>query len=96
MITPSAGSYWRTTKTTWGNNVFAHENWEGRNEWMYNGRPLGICLSHHKPRQLTLALSRRRFVILIPISPRTIGQHARLNGPGQRTYQCIRHAVVLH
>ncbi|KAH0835578.1 Fungalysin metallopeptidase-domain-containing protein [Lanmaoa asiatica] len=32
-------SYWRTTNTTWGNNVFAHENWEGKNAWMYNERP---------------------------------------------------------
>ncbi|KAG9312510.1 Fungalysin metallopeptidase-domain-containing protein [Chiua virens] len=36
----ACGSYWRTTKTTWGNNVFTHENWEGRNGWMYNERPL--------------------------------------------------------
>ncbi|KIJ67178.1 hypothetical protein HYDPIDRAFT_127002 [Hydnomerulius pinastri MD-312] len=33
--------FWRTTNTTWGNNVFAHENWEGRNAWMYNRRPEG-------------------------------------------------------
>lgn len=25
--------------TTWGNNVFAHENWEGRNGWQDNYRP---------------------------------------------------------
>ncbi|KAF8515168.1 Fungalysin metallopeptidase-domain-containing protein [Gautieria morchelliformis] len=25
--------------TTWGNNVFAHENWEGRNNWVNNYRP---------------------------------------------------------
>ncbi|EJD00359.1 uncharacterized protein FOMMEDRAFT_22193 [Fomitiporia mediterranea MF3/22] len=25
--------------TTWGNNVFAHENWEGRNNWEDNYRP---------------------------------------------------------
>lgn len=25
--------------TTWGNNVFAHENWEGRNNWVDNYRP---------------------------------------------------------
>ncbi|KIJ19682.1 hypothetical protein PAXINDRAFT_8166 [Paxillus involutus ATCC 200175] len=31
-------SFWRTTNTTWGNNVFAHENWDGRNAWMYNRR----------------------------------------------------------
>ncbi|KAH9946600.1 Fungalysin metallopeptidase-domain-containing protein [Amylocystis lapponica] len=29
----------RNTTTTWGNNVFAHENWEGRNAWMANYRP---------------------------------------------------------
>ncbi|KZT65702.1 hypothetical protein DAEQUDRAFT_716139 [Daedalea quercina L-15889] len=33
------GEKWRNTTTTWGNNVFAHENWEGRNEWEYNYRP---------------------------------------------------------
>jgi extracellular elastinolytic metalloproteinase len=31
--------FWRNTTTTWGNNVFAHENWEGRNNWVSNGRP---------------------------------------------------------
>jgi len=25
--------------TTWGNNVFAHENWEGQNGWVDNYRP---------------------------------------------------------
>ncbi|EIN04226.1 hypothetical protein PUNSTDRAFT_93317 [Punctularia strigosozonata HHB-11173 SS5] len=29
----------RNTTTTWGNNVFAHENWEGRNAWVDNYRP---------------------------------------------------------
>lgn len=29
----------RNTTTTWGNNVFAHENWEGRNAWVNNYRP---------------------------------------------------------
>ena len=29
----------RNTTTTWGNNVFAHENWEGRNSWANNYRP---------------------------------------------------------
>ncbi|EGN97406.1 hypothetical protein SERLA73DRAFT_184099 [Serpula lacrymans var. lacrymans S7.3] len=37
------GSLWRETNTTWGNNVFAHENWEGRNEWVYNLRPQGAA-----------------------------------------------------
>ncbi|KAI0315490.1 extracellular elastinolytic metallo proteinase [Amylostereum chailletii] len=27
--------------TTWGNNVFAHEDWEGANNWKYNYRPDG-------------------------------------------------------
>lgn len=31
----------RNTTTTWGNNVFAHENWEGANSWIYNKRPDG-------------------------------------------------------
>ena len=31
----------RNTTTTWGNNVFAHENWEGRNAWVNNYRPDG-------------------------------------------------------
>ncbi|KAI1789881.1 Fungalysin metallopeptidase-domain-containing protein [Ganoderma leucocontextum] len=29
----------RNTTTTWGNNVFAHEDWEGRNNWLTNYRP---------------------------------------------------------
>lgn len=29
----------RNYTTTWGNNVFAHENWEGRNNWEDNYRP---------------------------------------------------------
>lgn len=28
-------------ETTWGNNVFSHENWEGRNAWLNNYRPDG-------------------------------------------------------
>ncbi|KAH7886682.1 Fungalysin metallopeptidase-domain-containing protein [Phlebopus sp. FC_14] len=35
------GAFWRTTNTTWGNNVFAQENWEGRSAWMFNRRPEG-------------------------------------------------------
>ena len=31
----------RNTTTTWGNNVFAHENWSGRNVWVDNYRPDG-------------------------------------------------------
>jgi extracellular elastinolytic metalloproteinase len=33
--------FYRNTTTTWGNNVFAHENWEGRNNWVDNDRPDG-------------------------------------------------------
>jgi extracellular elastinolytic metalloproteinase len=37
---PKAGAdKWRNTTTTYGNNVFAHENWEGRNAWLDNYRP---------------------------------------------------------
>ena len=32
----------RNTSTTWGNNVFAHENWEGENAWVTNYRPEGV------------------------------------------------------
>ncbi|KAG1744942.1 Fungalysin metallopeptidase-domain-containing protein [Suillus paluster] len=38
------GEFWRSTNTTWGNNVFAHENWEGRNAWIYNRRPEGTSV----------------------------------------------------
>jgi extracellular elastinolytic metalloproteinase len=31
--------FWRNTTTTYGNNVFAHEDWEGRNNWVDNYRP---------------------------------------------------------
>ncbi|KAI0667448.1 Fungalysin metallopeptidase-domain-containing protein [Trametes maxima] len=38
--TPSSHSKGiRNTTTTWGNNVFAHEDWEGRNNWVNNYRP---------------------------------------------------------
>jgi len=33
--------FWRNTTTTFGNNVFAHEDWEGRNSWLDNYRPDG-------------------------------------------------------
>ena len=35
------GSSIRNTTVTWGNNVFAHENWEGRNAYINNYRPDG-------------------------------------------------------
>jgi len=33
--------FWRNTTTTWGNNVFAQENWEGQNSFIDNYRPDG-------------------------------------------------------
>ena len=33
--------FWRNTTTTWGNNVFAQENWEGQNSFVNNYRPDG-------------------------------------------------------
>ena len=33
--------FWRNTTTTWGNNVFAQENWEGQNAFIDNYRPDG-------------------------------------------------------
>lgn len=33
------GEFWRNTTTTWGNNVFAQENWEGANSFIDNYRP---------------------------------------------------------
>jgi len=35
------GATYLNFTTTWGNNVFAHENWEGRNNWVSNYRPDG-------------------------------------------------------
>lgn len=32
-------SFYRNTTTTWGNNVFAQENWEGQNSYIDNYRP---------------------------------------------------------
>lgn len=31
--------FWRKTTTTWGNNIFAQENWEGQNSYIENYRP---------------------------------------------------------
>ncbi|KAL0959158.1 hypothetical protein HGRIS_014444 [Hohenbuehelia grisea] len=31
----------RNSTTTWGNNVFAHENWAGKDDWILNYRPDG-------------------------------------------------------
>jgi len=35
----SSNDFWRNTTTTWGNNAFAQENWEGQNSYMNNYRP---------------------------------------------------------
>ncbi|OBZ72764.1 Extracellular metalloproteinase [Grifola frondosa] len=49
------GTKFRNTATTWGNNVFAHENWEGRNNWESNYRPdAGVSMKFdfaYKPKQ---------------------------------------------
>jgi extracellular elastinolytic metalloproteinase len=34
---------WRNTTSTWGNNVFAHENWEGRNSYVGTTRAVDGC-----------------------------------------------------
>lgn len=39
---PGLKGGFRNTSTTWGNNVFAHENWEGENAWVTNYRPEGV------------------------------------------------------
>ncbi|TFK22535.1 extracellular elastinolytic metallo proteinase [Coprinopsis marcescibilis] len=38
-IRRKGGDFWRNTTTTWGNNVFAQENWEGANNFVSNYRP---------------------------------------------------------
>ncbi|KAF8151674.1 extracellular elastinolytic metallo proteinase [Crassisporium funariophilum] len=35
----STSEFYRNTSTTWGNNVFAQENWEGQNSYIDNYRP---------------------------------------------------------
>ncbi|KAJ7675469.1 Fungalysin metallopeptidase-domain-containing protein [Mycena rosella] len=35
----STKEFYRNTTTTWGNNVFAQENWEGQNAYVSNYRP---------------------------------------------------------
>lgn len=37
-VRPSSGG-WKNSTTTWGNNVFAQENWEGQNSYVTNYRP---------------------------------------------------------
>lgn len=47
------GQFWRNTTDTWGNNVFAQENWEGQNSFMDNFRPSALNKSfdfHYAPR----------------------------------------------
>ncbi|KAG6890177.1 hypothetical protein C0995_010882 [Termitomyces sp. Mi166 len=40
-VRPNKKGFWHNTTTTWGNNVFAQENWEGRNSYLDNYRPDG-------------------------------------------------------
>ncbi|KAJ8519192.1 hypothetical protein ONZ45_g3846 [Pleurotus djamor] len=40
-VRPSRPDSIRNSTDTWGNNVFAHENWEGLNSWISNYRPDG-------------------------------------------------------
>ncbi|KIY49610.1 hypothetical protein FISHEDRAFT_65088 [Fistulina hepatica ATCC 64428] len=42
---PKSKEFYHNTTTTWGNNVFAQENWEGRNAYMDNQRPAASDLS---------------------------------------------------
>jgi extracellular elastinolytic metalloproteinase len=37
-VKPS-GEFYHNTSTTYGNNVFAQENWQGQNAYLHNGRP---------------------------------------------------------
>lgn len=55
-IYPSAkDGFWRNTTTTWGNNVFAQENWEGANNFVDNYRPAidrgKVFDFNYKPRE---------------------------------------------
>jgi len=55
-IHPSAKEgFWRNTTTTWGNNVFAQENWEGANNFIDNYRPAAdrgkVFDFNYKPRE---------------------------------------------
>ncbi len=38
-VRPKNKGQFRSTTTTWGNNVFAQENWEGQNQYIRNYRP---------------------------------------------------------
>jgi extracellular elastinolytic metalloproteinase len=38
-VRPKNKDQFRSTTTTWGNNVFAQENWEGQNQYIRNYRP---------------------------------------------------------
>ncbi|KIL63666.1 hypothetical protein M378DRAFT_79300 [Amanita muscaria Koide BX008] len=41
------GAQFRNTTTTWGNNVFAQENWEGMNHYVTNLRPSAEGMNFH-------------------------------------------------
>lgn len=43
---------WYNTSSTWGNNVFAHENWEGENAWVTNYRPTAELKKHDSGEHL--------------------------------------------
>ncbi|KAL4072082.1 extracellular elastinolytic metallo proteinase [Scleroderma citrinum] len=49
------GEFWRLTNTTWGNNVFAHENWDGQYRWITNYRPEGSSVTAGKYASLLYA-----------------------------------------
>jgi len=51
-----ATEFYRNTTTTWGNNVFAQENWEGRNAFIDNYRPdagKGMAFDYEYDPQVT-------------------------------------------
>lgn len=61
---PVSGQF-RETTTTWGNNVFAQENWEGQNRYVSNYRPDSPELAFHytydpKPTEKTDGLEESK------------------------------------
>ncbi|KAF7291524.1 Extracellular metalloproteinase [Mycena kentingensis (nom. inval.)] len=54
-IKVKAKEFYRNTTTTWGNNVFAQENWEGQNAYISNYRPdagAGLSFDYaYKPKE---------------------------------------------
>ena len=53
-------------ETAWGNNVFAHENWEGENAWVTNYRPTAV-VSNAKGAD---GKEAERFVFDFPYDPK--------------------------